>query len=517
MPCFAHLRLLLFALAVLVGGPAIAAPPPAAGVAADRCRTLADADFSRTRDAPFTVLTAEVVSDDGPRPYCKVLGYAIPEISFEMRLPLDGWNQGFVLLGSGGWASHKFTFLCKQPLASGYACIAGDAGHQLNGGLWMQSDARTKIDWGYRATHAVTLAGKALAQAFYGTAPKTSLMMGCSTGGYQALVEAQRFPWDFNGIVAIAPDIDEGDLSMRTAWAAHHLVSADGKPIFTTADLAILHAAALTACDRSDGLRDGIIGDPIACRFDPAVTLCKPGRTTGCLSSAQVAAAAAIYGGPKTSKGGPISTAGPFPGSEMGWPDILEDVKFADNYFRFALTDSPLDGFPAAKFDYDADYKRLGLGGTFVDSNPDLRKFAQAGGKLIIVQGGNDVTEQAHASIDYYQMVERVMGGTEATQTFARLFVVPGMTHCSGGDGAFAIDYLAAIGSWIDGKPTVALIGAHVPAWQDKNVAIREGLTAPPPGVTATFTRPVFAYPLHARYSGQGDVSNAANFVAKGP
>ena len=201
----------------------------------------------------------------------------------------------------------------------------------------------------------------------------------------------------------------------------------------------------------------------------------------------------------------------------MGWPDILEDVKFADNYFRFALAESPLDGFPADKFDYDEDYKRLGLGGTFVDSNPDLRKFAQAGGKLIIVQGGNDVTEQAHAAIDYYQMVERVMGGAGPTQAFARLFVVPGMNHCSGGDGAFAIDHLAAIQAWVGGTAPAALIGAHVPAWEDLNVAVREGLTAPPPGTTVTFTRPAYPYPLHAEYSGHGDVNDAGSFVAKGP
>lgn len=505
---FSILLMLTFALGVFLPSRAVAEDS-----ADQQCRALTKIDFSRTQDAPFTLTDASVVRQNASRPFCELDGYVIPEISFKMRLPILDWNGRLIQLGSGGWASRKFTFLCEDPLSRGYACIMGDGGHQYNGGLWMQSSPQTKIDWGYRATHVVALAGKVLIQAFYLRAPTMSLMLGVSTGGYQGLVEAQRFPWDFNGIVAIAPDINEGDLSMRTAWIAHHLVDSDGHPIFTETDLELLHAGALKACDLSDGVRDGIIGDPMACSFDTRTVECKNGQATECLSRRQVDAAIAIYGGPTTSAGVPISTGGPLPGSEMEWPDALEDVSFAENFFRFALTESSLDGFPASKLNYDEDYKRLGLAGTFISSNPDLRKFKQAGGKLLIVQGGNDVTEQARSEIDYYQMVERAMGGAESTRTFARLFLVPGMNHGSGGDGAFAIDYLSAMEHWVveDTAPDV-LIGAHVQDWVNGSAGIRAGLTAPKAGMKVTFTRPIYPYPLHAVYSGHGDTSDFHSF-----
>ncbi|MEH3160318.1 MAG: tannase/feruloyl esterase family alpha/beta hydrolase [Sphingomonas taxi] len=497
----------LFAAAAFPAGADVTAP--------SSCDGLRVTDFSKTRDAPFMVTSVRLVENDGPVPYCRAQGYVMPEISFEMRLPITGWNHGFVLVGSGGWANRMETSLCAEPLSKGYACLAGDAGHHQRGGLWMQSNPQAKIDWGYRATHVKAIAGKAIAASFYGNPPVVSLMIGCSTGGYQGLVEAQRFPWDFAGIVAIAPDIDEGDLSMRTAWAARQLVGADGRPTFAAADLAVLHRAALAACDMTDNARDGIVGDPLACRFDLHVVECDQAKTSDCLTRSQVEAAARIYSGPTTSGGQRISTAGPFPGSELMWPDILEDVSFAQDFFRFALADLPRDGFPANNFDFDEDYKRLGLGGTFISSNPDLRRFDQAGGKLIIVQGGNDVTEQAHAVIDYYQMVERVSGASQKAQRFARLFVVPGMNHCSGGDGAFAVGWFAAMERWVkEAKAPDMLVASHVPAWEKGSAGIEAGMTAAPPGEPVTFTRPVYPYPLYARYRGRGDVNDAASFEA---
>jgi pimeloyl-ACP methyl ester carboxylesterase len=504
---------LLLAVLAFLFGAFLASPAAAQDTLDQQCRSLTKRDFSRTQDAAFTLTGASVMTQNVSRPFCELDGYIIPEISFKMRLPLVGWNGRFILLGSGGWANRKFDFLCDDPLSRGYACIMGDGGHQYNDGLWMQSSPQSKIDWGYRATHVVALAGKTLVQAFYLKPPVMSLMLGVSTGGYQGLVEAQRFPWDFNGIIAIAPDIDEGDLSMRTAWIANHLLDEKGGPLFTKSDLQILHAGALKACDDSDNIRDGIIGDPIACKFDPRTVGCASHLSTNCLSKPQVDAAMAIYGGPATSAGVSISTGGPLPGSEMEWPDALEDVSFAENFFRFALTESPLDGFSASKFNYDEDYKRLGLAGTFLSSDPDLRRFHQAGGKLLIVQGGNDVTEQARSEIDYFEMVERVMGGAAETRGFVRLFLVPGMNHGSGGDGAFAIDYLSAMERWVaDQAAPDMLVGAHVPEWANGSAGIRAGLTAPRAGMQVTFTRPIYPYPLHAVYNGQGDAKDYRSF-----
>jgi len=513
MTLWSYMRLTLIALAPL-WAMATFASAQATDVSAHPCQALMQADFSNTRDAPFTTTNAQIVSDGTAQPYCKVEGYVVPEISFEMRLPVAGWNHGFVLVGSGGWATEKFLFLCKEPLRRGYACIAGDAGHQNGQGLWMRSNPQAKIDWGYRATHATTLAGKALVRAFYGEPPKLSLMMGCSTGGYQGLVEAQRFPWDFAGIISVAPDINEADLAMRTAWAARNLVGADGQPTFAAGDLGVLHQAALKACDLSDGVRDGIIGDPLACRFDPRSIVCKAGATVACLTLRQAIAAARIYAGPTTSGGERLTAGGPLPGSELGWAEIADD-KFPDQFFRSAMTDSPGDGFPAAKFDFDQDHQRLGLAGTFISNNPDLRHFRQAGGKLLIVQGGNDATEQPPALVDYYEVVERVVGGRQTTQDFARLFVVPGMNHCTGGDGAFAIDYLAAMERWvIDGRAPEMLVGAHVPEWATEHAGMVAGLTAPAAGQRVTFTRPVYPYPFRAEYNGRGDPNDFKSFHA---
>jgi len=224
------LDLLLLAVLVFLLGAFLGVPAAAQDTSDQQCRALTKRDFSRTQDAPFTLTGASVMTQNVSRPFCELDGYIIPEISFKMRLPIVGWNGRFILLGSGGWANRKFDFLCDDPLSRGYACIMGDGGHHYNDGLWMQSNPQTKIDWGYRATHVVALAGKTLVQAFYLKPPVMSIMLGVSTGGYQGLVEAQRFPWDFNGIIAIAPDIDEADLSMRTAWIAKHLLDENGEP-----------------------------------------------------------------------------------------------------------------------------------------------------------------------------------------------------------------------------------------------------------------------------------------------
>jgi feruloyl esterase len=490
-----------------LGGPAHAAEgSPVA------CTALARADFTHTLDAPFTVTAASVVTAKVERPYCRAKGSVVPNISFELRLPISGWNHGFVLVGSGGWATEKFLFLCKEPLRRGYACIAADAGHAAGHGEWLQGNAQAKIDWGYRATHVTALAGKALVTAFYGAPPGRSLMLGTSTGGYQGLVEAQRYPRDFQGIVAVSPDIDEAGLAMRTLWTARNLTGDGGRPLFAAGDLGLLHKAALSACDLTDGVRDGVIGDPLGCRFDPHTVACKRGEGTGCLSARQADAAARIYSGPTTSTGESLAAGGLLPGSELGWPEVADDT-FPDEFFSNALADRPEDTMRAAQFDFDLDHQRLGLAGTFISSNPDLRRFKQAGGKLILVQGGHDTVEQPRVLVDYYETVERVIGSRPATQAFARLFIVPGMNHTTGGDGAFAIDYLSAIERWVaDGQAPAMLIASHVPEWATGNAGMVAGLTAPAAGQDATFTRPVYPYPLRAKYTGRGDPNNYRRF-----
>lgn len=510
-----------------------AAVDSSSSAAAASCSALLSMDFSHIEDAPLQLTDARAIAASRKSPaYCRVRGYIWPQVGIEMHLPLAHWNGKFMEVGDGGWGGEMYLFLCRGPLRRGYACIASDMGHEgkTGLGLWAEDNPDARADWGFRATHVTALAGRALVHAFYGKAPAKSYMYGCSTGGYQGLVESQRFPWDFDGIVAIAPDADsEADVSMRQVWMFRNLFDAAGKPLFSTSDLELLHRAALRACDMGDGVKDGIIGNPFSCRFDPAVLTCRPGRARGCLSARQVTAARNIYAGPHTSSGAAISTRGVFPGSEMDWatePGAGEEVS---EFFKYILYwPAPGSGWTLDDFNFDRDYKRLGIGAEYTDDNPDLRRFKAAGGKLIVAQGGNDGLEIPGAIFDYYQAVERAMGGRRATLDFFRLFLVPGMRHCSAGDGAFAVDYLTYLEAWVErGQPPGMMVGAHVETpylldhGPDKTGSVRDRvwsaafrLTYPlGPDVPVAFTRPLYPYPAYARYRGKGDPNDAHNFV----
>jgi feruloyl esterase len=520
--------LTLAASGVACGQTAAAAPPQGAAA----CEALKSQDFSHLQDAPLQLIEARVVAAQGKTPaYCQVQGYVWPQVGIEMHLPLDKWNGKFMEVGDGGYGGDMYLFLCEGPVRRGYACIASDMGHKgvTNLGLWGQDNLQAQADWGFRATHVTALAGRALVRAFYMKPPTRSYMYGCSTGGYQGLVESQRFPWDFDGIVAIAPDAEsEADTSMRQVWKFRALLDGQGKPLFALADLELLHQAALQACDMDDGVKDGLISNPLGCRFDPDVLACGAGRSGGCLSAAQIAAARKIYRGPETSSGLRIATRGVFPGSEMDWSTDADASAEVSEFFKYLLyRPAPGSGWRISDFDFDHDYQRLGLGALFTDNNPDLRRFKAAGGKLLVAQGGYDGLEIPGAIFDYYETVERTMGGRAATMDFFRLFLVPGMRHCSAGDGAFAVDYLAYLEAWVErGQAPGVMVGAHVDTdWLLQQTTAEQGSPrdrvwtaafhlAYPLGseVPVTFTRPLYPYPAYARYTGTGDTNDARNF-----
>jgi tannase/feruloyl esterase len=501
------------------------------------CQALLSLDFSRVQDAPLQIVDARVVPASGKTPaYCRVHGYVLPQVGIEMRLPVANWNGKLLEVGDGGWGGAMYLFLCEGPVRRGYACIASDMGHKgaTNLALWAQDNPQAQIDYGFRATHVTALAGQALVRAYYARGPSKSYMFGCSTGGYQGLVESQRFPWDFDGIVAIAPDaVSEADISMRQVWKFRNLIGAGGKPVFSHADLELLHQAALAACDLTDGVRDGVIGDPIGCKFDPAVLACQGARASGCLSTQQIQAARNVYAGPRTSAGVPIATRGVFPGSEMDWEVDAGSSAEVEEFFKYMLfRPAPGSAWKITDFDFDHDYQRLGLGALYTDNNPDLRRFKAAGGKLIVAQGGNDGLEIPGAIFDYYETVERTMGGRESTTDFLRLFLVPGMRHCSAGDGAFAVDYLGYLEAWVEsGRPPDVMIGAHVDTsylleHSEDDGASAYGrvwwpafkLTFPlDPEIPVSFTRPLYPYPSFAKYKGTGDHNDARNFAPVTP
>ncbi len=493
------------------------------------CEELKTVDFAGIQDAPTQVTDARLVEASADAPaYCMVHAYVIPQVGIELLMPTSGWNGKFLEVGCGGFCGVMNTAACQMPLHRGYACISSNLGHVGSGmdELWAYSNnLQGLIDWGYRGAHVTALAGKAITEHYYGKSPNKSYFMGCSSGGTQALSEAQRFPWDFDGILGGAPAPYYLDLVLGYAWAGRALVNESGKLVVTHKDLELVHDAVLAKCDMDDGVKDGVISDPLHCKVDPAELLCKAGQNSSCLTAAQIEAVKKVYSGPVTSDGKKTYTGGPLPGSELNWVDggasepyaystsSNLETNAADTIFRYlAFMPAPGPTWKRTDLDFDADYKRFGMVESIIGpGNPDLRKFKAAGGKLIVYQGLQDHSDIPRDAIDYYEMTERVMGGRAATQEFFRLFAIPGMDHCTGGPGTFAIDYLSYLEGWVErGQVPDKMIGAHVPnvTWA-QSFRLRFPLS---PDVPISFTRPIYPFPVRAKYKGTGDPTKAENF-----
>jgi len=503
---------------------------------AKQCEVLESVDFASVQDAPTQVTEAKVVeaSDNLPA-YCRVKGYVAPNVGTETHLPMAGWNHKFLEVGCGGYCGVISAEGCDSALRKGYACIASDMGHQGKGvdGVWAYNNLQAQVDYGFRATHVAALAGKAITERFYSNAPAKSYYTGCSTGGRQGLVEAQRFPWDFDGIVAGAPAINLSATLLNIMWASLAVEDKNGKSLLSQADVQLVHNAALAKCDMDDGLKDGVISHPQACKFDPASLLCEAGGSSQCLSKEKVDAARKIYAGPMTSDGKQIypNANGSMPGSELEFTSYEDGSPFSRDFFRFlAFMPDPGPKWERREFDFDRDYKRLGMvealyGGT----DPDLRRFKAGGGKLILYHGWTDAGGGGISplkTVDYYETVEKTMGGRAATREFLRFFTMPGMGHCAGGSGANDFDYLSYLEAWVEkGKAPDVMIGGHIDLdkfWKAymnaENDADREKILADAQRFMSdpsnrTFTRPVYVYPAYAKYKGTGDPNKAENFV----
>lgn len=521
-------------------------PASTDGTSAAACRSLERVDFSVIEDAPAQVMEAAATEASGDVPaHCHVQGYIWPQVGFELQLPLSGWSGRIIQIGGGGSGGYTRTGgklirgWCDEALRRGYACIVSNMGHHstregsgqntMADYLWAYNNLQAEVDFGFRSTHVTALAGNAIANHYYGIAPKFSYFLGCSGGGRQALVEAQRFPWDFDGIVAIEPGMNRSSVSMALHWNLRVTRDERGKALFSSADIDLLHKAVLARCDANDGLKDGVITDPRACDFEPGQVQCKTGQSTDCLSAAQVAAARQIYSGPMDStgkalyhgatlgseKGANTFSLGAAPWSK-GWTDIYR-------YLAFMPDAGP--SWKAEDFDFDTDYKRSGMTEALqASNNPDLRRFKAAGGKLLIMQGWHDDgSPMPMATVDYYETVERTMGGRQATQDFARLFMMPGRGHCQGGPGANAVDYMSYLEAWVEqGRAPEMMVASHVERnvdWTDSasfkaNWADWSDYLKSPQalGAKAKFTRPLYPHPLQARYKGSGDPNDYRSF-----
>ena len=448
------IRALLLALALLLPGIAHAQAPapnqPQAAVlpsAIDRCEALAGGRFQTLEGAPTYLTSAKLRAASGVQPEaCLVEGYVNPTVNFAILLPVSNWNGRYMVRGCGGsCGAVAIDLACARHLRDGYACLHTDMGHRstMIDNSWAANNLQGLIDFGYRATHVTTVAGRAIIKAFYGQDPRYSYFFACSTGGRQGLIEAQRFPDDFDGIVAMAPASMAPFGNSKPASISDvngFNLGPDNRPILPNRKTLLIHAAVVRECDKLDGLLDGLISAPQACRFKPAQLLCKSSDTRACLTAPQVAVAEKMY-----------AWRGVALGSELRWIGTL-------------IPNAPLPGEAWAPI------PDLGVGRgdpTTIETmvapnNPDLRPFQRHGGKLILVQGWSDAIVAPAPTLDYYQTVQRTMGGAAQTSAFARLFMIPGMEHCSGGDGAWAINYVDAMTRWVErGEAPKSLRGVH--------------------------------------------------------
>jgi feruloyl esterase len=434
--------------------------------------------------------------------FCRVALVAKPsaesDINIEVWLPAAGWNGKFQAVGNGGWNGAIDQNALANAVRRGYAAASTDLGHTGNGGPWMQSEEKL-IDFGYRATHEMATKGKAVVNAFYGNQPRRSYFVGCSAGGRQGLKEAQRFPDDFDGIVAGAPALNATGRAAFSVWIAQQLHKDEASFIPATKFPAI-HDAVLQACDAKDGVTDRVIENPRACTFDPKVLECKDGDSASCLTPVQVESARVMYQPVKNGKTGKVIFPGLEYGSELGWTTFGSAQPFAigTQMYQFMVFRDPNWDYKTLNFDADMARVEAVEKGNINAMDPDLGKFFARGGRLIQYHGWADQQIPSGTSVDYYQSVIGKMGGAGKVAGNYRLFMVPGMGHCGGGDGPASFDMVAALEQWVEqGKAPASIPAAHVTNGQPDR------------------TRILCPYPQVATFNGSGDPNAANSFSCK--
>lgn len=473
-----------------------------------QCEKLIDEDFKNTSTAPLSLLSAKLTpASDGTPEYCAIDGYIQPQIQFEIRLPSKNWNGRYFQTGCGGFCGVIGISNCTDALAANFVVAAHNMGHVglvIKDPVW-GSDPALREDFGGRSTHLMALAGKLIAERYYGKRPARAYFRGCSTGGREGLTEAQRYPDDFDGIIAGDPAFPGRLGAIANNWDARQLLREDGSEVFTADKLAVLHAGVMKACDKLDGLTDGILMDPRACNFDPAKLECKSGATGDCMTHEQVAAAKALYGGPVNSRGEKLMPGATPYGSEPSWSGAGRR-SLAEGYLRYlAFPTNPPADYNYRDFNFDTDVAKAEEMARLYDpvaphEAPDLRAFQQSGGKLLVYHGWADAGVSPMALLDYYAQVTSRQGGHEKVQEWFRVFMVPGMFHCRGGNAPNTFELLPALVQWVE--------QGQAP---DRVVATQSG----PSGVIRT--RPLFPHPAFAKYTGKGDVNNATNWIGASP
>jgi len=369
--------------------------------------------------------------------FCRVTATLTPstdsDIKIEVWLPASGWNGKLQSVGNGGWAGVISYSALAGALAGGYATASTDTGHTGHGGSFALGHPEKMTDFAYRSVHAMTVAAKKIIAAFYGHGPDVSYWNGCSTGGRQGLTETQRYPPDYNAIIAGAPANNRIHLyvwSMSVAQTVHK----DEASYIPPSKYGVIHKAVLDACDTLDGLKDGLIGDPTRCRFDPKVLACKGSEEPSCLTAPQVETARRLYAAAKNPRTGQEIYPGLEPGSELGWAIHAEPQpsSYAFDGLRYVTFKNPDWDYRTLNLDSDVAFADKVDNGATSAMDPNLKEFFGRGGKLLLYHGWSDPNIAPLNTINYYQSVLKAMGGAAADSI--RLFMFPGMGHCGGGD-----------------------------------------------------------------------------------
>ena len=447
-----------------------------------------------------SITLAEVVEPAG---YCRVAATLTPtsdsDIKIEVWLPATGWNGKFQAVGNGAFSGAIAQPAMRAALARGYATGSTDTGHAGGSASFAVGHPEKVIDFGWRAVHEMTATAKTIIATYYNAPLKFAYWNGCSAGGRQALKEAQRFPADFDGIIAGAPGLDWTGRAAQAVRIAKTLEKIEAARLLRP-QRQLLHAAIVDACDAADGVKDGVIENPARCRFDPGVLLCKGPDGSGCLTKEQVETARLIYS-PALNPSTRRDITGLAPGSELGWTDLGWTASARAtglDQFRYIVFNRP--DWDVQKFVFESDIVRAEETDrdTINALDPNLKPFIDRGGKLIQYHGWSDPQISPGNSTQYYARVLEALGGVSRIQNSYRLFMAPGMGHCGGGEGPNTFDMVAALEDWVErGNAPDRIIASHATSG------------------AADRTRPLCPYPQVAAYKGSGSADAAANFVCR--
>ena len=437
--------------------------------------------------------------------FCRVAVTLTPtsdsDIKSEVWLPASGWNGKFEVAGNGGWAGNIGYNNLAHELGDGYAVAGTDTGHTGGSASFAYGHPEKMLDFGWRAIHETTVAGKALVTAFYGNPAKYAYFNGCSTGGRQAMNAVQRFPKDFNGVIAGAP---VNPMTRLHAGSLYNSIFAhkDEANYIPPAKYPMIHQAVVEACDALDGVKDGLIENPMACKFDPKELECRGEDGPACLTKPQVELARTIYGGAVN----PRTKAQIFPGwergSELGWGVTAgpQPEGPAIDTFRYVVFNNPDWDWRTLNFDADMTLADQRGNATINAVETDLGPFFAAGGKLLMFHGWSDPNVAPRNTVNYYNSVVQAMGGADKIAGSLRLFMAPGMGHCGGGEGPNTFDKAAVIDAWVaSGTPPREIVASH-----SKNGAVDR-------------TRPLCPFPQVAKYKGAGSIDDAGSFSCAAP